>query len=105
MKAFQMKNKMIVVGPLFQISDGNVQTTEARRLMLTLPGTGNGQRQRVGFALFLKNFLWNINNLKADHLRRAVSHKAIVFYYGDNPLTAPYFKLTRRENPSKVCRF
>ena len=48
---------MIVVGPLFQISDGNVQTTEARRLMLTLPGTGNGQRQRVGFALFLKNFL------------------------------------------------
>ena len=57
LKAFQMKNKMIVVGPLFQISDGNVQTTEARRLMLTLPGTRNGQRQRVGFALFLKNFL------------------------------------------------
>ena len=57
------------------------------------------------FALFLKNSLWNINNLKAEHLIRAVSHKAIVFYYGDNPLTAPYFKLTRRGNPSKVCRF
>lgn len=43
-----MKKKsfeIIVVGPPFQVCDGNVQTTEARRLMLTLPGTGNGQRQ------------------------------------------------------------